>query len=440
MHKIIAVMMREYRTTVRSKAFLIALFLMPIFMFGSIILQTAMEDRVDTAPRRVAVIDRSGKVYDALQESVKQYNEEIIDPETKRQTGAKFELIKIDPRPDMKEQLLELSEKVRKSEIFAFVDISPDILKGAAPSPNGGPAPSEIKYYSDQPAYRDIIRWLTRSVGWRVQSVRLRDAGLDPEVVNNAMTPVEVENLGLYEKTAGGEIKPATQVNETAAFMLPLGLMLLMWMGLMMTTQPLLHGVLEEKMQRISEVLLGSVPPFQLMLGKLFGYVLVALTLLGLYVAGGYFVADKYGYADLIPVHLIGWFLFFECLAIFMYGAIFLALGSCCNEVKEAQNLIFPAMIPMMLPLFCWSLVIKNPLSTFSTALTLFPPSTPMIVMMRMAVPPGVPTWQIVAGVIGTVIMALVAVWAAGRIFRVGLLMQGKPPRLGQIMKWVISG
>ncbi len=448
MRKAFVVMMREYKTTIRSKAFVIALFIMPIFMFGGIAIQASLEGKVDTQTKKIAVIDRSGKMYEALEEGVRQHNEDLIDPQTKQLTRAKFELVKIEPRAGHEqEQLLELSQWVRELRIFAFIDIAPHILEGnkkeiiaAAKSADNQTDMSAVHYYSDQPTYRDIINWLYETVGGRVQSVRLKEVGLDPNVVKQAMAPVEIDNLGLLHKTASGEIKPAEQVNELASFMLPLGLMLLMWMGLMMTTQPLLHGVLEEKMQRIAEVLLGSIAPFQLMLGKLLGYVLVALTLLGIYVGGGYYVLNHFGYANLVPMPVIGWFLFFECLAIFMYGAIFLALGSCCNEVKEAQNLIFPAMIPMMLPLFCWSIVIKHPLSTFSTALTLFPLSTPMIVVMRLAVPPGVPGWQMACGAVGTILMALVAVWAASRIFRVGLLMQGKPPKLGQILKWVVKG
>jgi ABC-2 type transport system permease protein len=207
-----------------------------------------------------------------------------------------------------------------------------------------------------------------------------------------------------------------------------------------MTTQPMLTGIIDEKMQRISEVLLGSVQPFQLMLGKLIGYVGVAVTLVGIYLLGGYLLARYYGYADLVPFHLLGWFLVFQCLAIIMYGSLYLAVGACCNDFREAQNLMMPILLMLMIPLFTLQQILSLPNSPFSVVVSLIPPFTPLIMMVRMALPPGPPLWQPIVGIVGSLLMTLLCVWAAGRVFRIGLLLQGKAPKMSQLVRWVFQG
>jgi len=123
-----------------------------------------------------------------------------------------------------------------------------------------------------------------------------------------------------------------------------------------------------------------------------------------------------------------------------MFGSMFLAAGSCCNDFKEAQNLVLPIWLPMVIPFFFMSTVLKHPDSLFSVLLSLFPPATPMLMILRMAIPPGVPWWQPALGVVGTFLTAVLCVWAAGRIFRVGLLMQGKPPKITDMARWLVRG
>jgi len=141
-----------------------------------------------------------------------------------------------------------------------------------------------------------------------------------------------------------------------------------------------------------------------------------------------------------VPVHLIGWFIVFQSLAILMYGSLFLAVGACCNEIREVQSLMLPIFLVLMIPFFFLRQVIEFPSSSFATSLSLFPPATPMIMMIRMALPPAAPAWQPVAGIIGALVMTLLCVWAAGRIFRIGLLMQGKAPKMGELVRWVFQG
>ncbi len=435
MNKLWVVAMREYRATVRTKAFVVAIILVPIFMLGGIGVTALTKGRIDNAPKKVAVLDRSGKAYDFLAEAAAKRNEDIKD-ETGKLTDSPFEFepVAVDASA-LDEQRLELSDRVRSKDVFAFIEISPEIINAGAPS-----AEPPIRYYSNQPTYDQITRWLSRVVNDRIISARLADAGIDRAIVERAMLPVSVDNLGLLERGASGDIKQAERVNPMMVIFVPLGIIMLMWMALMMTTQPILSGVIEEKMQKISEVLLGSIRPFDLMLGKLVGFVGVAVTLIGIYLVGGWAVANYYGRGDMIPMHLVGWFMLFLTLAIFMYGALFLAAGACCNELREAQNLVMPIWLLLLIPMFTLGTVLQHPSSNFAVGLSLFPPSTPLVMMVRMSMAPGVPMWQVGLGVLGTILTTLLFVWASGRVFRVGLLMQGKAPKPTEIIKWVFQG
>jgi len=213
-----------------------------------------------------------------------------------------------------------------------------------------------------------------------------------------------------------------------------------MFMSIMIVCQPMLTSVIEEKQQRIAEVLLGSVSPFQLMMGKLAGNVGVALTIVAVYLLGGYFLAHYYGYTEMLPVRILAWFIAFEVLASLLFGAVFIGIGAACTEIKEAQSLMAPVMIVVVFPLMVWINVLQEPLSKFAMWISLFPPATPMLMMLRLAASPMVPLWQPILGIVLTLLMTLAFVFAAGRVFRIGLLVQGKAPKLGELAGWILRG
>jgi ABC-2 type transport system permease protein len=437
MRKLLIIAKREYKATIRTKTFIIAIILMPVLMTGGIAVQALSEGRVEMGDKRIAVLDRTGKMFDTLREAVEKRNTDEIYDSSGRQMQPKYVLEEVAVIPDkVDDQLLKLSDRVRKGELFAFIVTSPNLLNGGA----AGAASATIQYHSNQPTYEYVRRWLSGIINDRVISVRLATAGIDRKVVQQAMTPVSVENLGLLERQASGEIKAAEQVDQVVTFLVPIAMLMLMFMSLSITAGPLLNSVLEEKMQRIAEVLLGSVRPFELMFGKLLGYVGVSVTLVAFYLTGGYIVLRHYGYADVIPPHLLAWFIVYQAMCILMFGSIFLALGACCNDIKEAQNLMMPVWLILCIPMFFMSVILQHPNSPLAVSLSLFPPCTPMLMVLRMAIPPGVPAWQPLVGVAGTLLTTLICVWAAGRIFRIGLLLQGKPPKIIDMARWVIRG
>src|SRR5207253_59811 len=163
--------------------------------------------------------------------------------------------------------------------------------------------------------------------------------------------PVQIESKGLSKRDADGNVTEASEANRITAFLVPFVLMMLMFMTVMMTATPLMQGVVEEKMQRIAEVLLGSVPPFELMMGKLIGMTAVSLTIAAVYLGGGYWAAHYFGFADAVSYELLAMFFFFQILAGLMFGSLFIAVGAACTDIKETQNLLLPVMLVVVLPM-----------------------------------------------------------------------------------------
>lgn len=436
MRKILVIAKREYVASVRTKAFIIALVLMPVFFGGGIVAQKLLDGRANVDTQRFVVADETGKLMPALLEAAEDRNKnETVDPAT----GVKTEptlVIEAAPSETLTDEMrLDLSDQIRKRRIYAFAEIGKDVFeKGGYGS--GDP---QVRFYSESVVTNDINRWFSRVINHTVQSERLKKEGLDPKVVNRATAPVRVEVLGLYSKSKSGEINRADESSRKAAMFVPMGVMMLMFMSLMMS-QAMLHNTLEEKQQKIAEVLLGSARPFELMMGKLVGSIGVSVTSVVLYLAGGVWMLNHMGYGHLLRNEIVVWFLVYQVMGMLMYGSIFVAIGATCNELKEAQNYLMPVMLVLVLPMMVWFKVLQEPMSQFSTWLSLVPTCTPMLMLLRMSVTQAVPLWQPVVGIAGTLAMSIVCVWLGGRVFRVGLLMQGKPPKLGELMRFAIKG
>jgi ABC-2 type transport system permease protein len=435
LRKIWVVATTEFGSAVRTKSFLISLLALPIIMGASILLQTIVADRADVKTRRFVVVDESKTLEPMIAKAVTNYNAGVDSSEAKR-TRPRFELeptpLAEGPGGDAARQF-ELSERIRRGELDAYIEIHVE-----------GGEPNAVRYHSDNPNDGILRGWLEQTVNAEVRARRFRTAGVDEALAMRLSRPVEVENLQLVERSAatGGEpgaIKSAAKVDPVRTALVPAALMFVVFMILMTSAPQLLNSVIEEKMNRVSEVLLGSVSPFELMMGKLLGNAGIAMLLALLYISGAYGVAAYHGYADVLTPGLLAALGGFLLLAILLYGSLYMAVGSACNDLKDAQSLMMPVMLMSMLPIFVWTAVLKNPSSPLSVGMSLFPPASPFLMLMRMAMNPAPPVWQIVLAVALTSLTALFCVWAGGKIFRTGLLMQGKTPTFAELAKWVLT-
>lgn len=448
MGKTMTIAGREYVAAVRTKAFIISVVLMPVLMGGSILVQGMMRDKRDVNDQRFAVLDRSGQFGDFLKDKVSAYNETGVyrtDQETgeKTQVRPRYQIELIEPDEDgIAEQRLTLSGRVRNKELQAFIEIGADVVdprtpEGAATIPDS----ERVRYYAENAALDDLKDWIAPVINERLRNLRIAKTQVDSEALAYVIKYMPIEALGLATRDAAtGEVKEAIKSNPMLAIFVPMGVMMMMFMLVMMGAAPLVNSVLEEKMQRIAEVLLGSVTPFQLMMGKLLGTVGVSLTVLGVYVIGAGVAIDRGGYGDFVPYEVLPWFLAYQIGAILMFGALFVALGSACNDMKEAQSLMMPVWMLLMVPMFVWLQVVKEPLSGFATGLSLVPPWTPMLMVIRQSTPVQIPAWQPWAGLAGVILVTLLCVFIAGRIFRVGILLQGNPPKVLDMLRWAVRG
>ena len=438
MRKILKIAVREYNEAVRTKAFVIGIIFAPIMMGGSGLAMWLTEENVDTTDKRIAVIDRTGIVSQSLVDAAKVRNEtEIHDQETGEKTDPAY-LIEIVP-PDDEDpdaQRLELSNRVRNKELDAYVEIGAGLL-----DPSDNPETAHLTYHAENAVFHKAHYWIQGPINNRIRDYRLSEAGLDQNTVNALTKWHQIETLGLVSVDQdSGQVQNAQRTNEAAAIVPSLVLAVLMFMLLMMGVTPMLSSVLEEKTRRISEVLLGSVRPFQLMMGKLLGNLGVSFTVASVYIIGGSLLCYWRGWTEYVPYELLPWFFVYLIAAIFMFGATFMAVGAACNDAKEIQSLTMPVMLPMLLPMFVLGPVLKAPLGGLATWLSLFPPCTPMLMLLRQANPVGIPAWQPWVGLAGTLVYTVFCVWAGGRVFRVGLLMHGNPPKIRDLARWAIQG
>ncbi len=448
MRKILVIARREYLAAVKTRAFVIGLLIMPLMMSASAVLQVVLDKVRDTSEKRFGVVDRTGNpvVRQALEQAVALHNTHgLNDPQTGKQIRSPLALEWITPsNPDpqaIKQQRFDLSERVRHGSLFGFLDIGPDVLRTPHPAPGESPPESaSLRYQSNRPTFLDFAQLAERTLTRTAQEQRA-GTGENVAALRALLEPVPLLSKGLLTRNAStGEIEDATEQSRIAPVLVPGLLSLLMVMNVLMGATPLMQGVVEEKMQRIAEVLLGSVPPFGLMLGKLVGTVGVSLTMGGFYLAGFFWAAHRYGFGEYLSTPLILWFILFQALAALMYGALFIAVGAACTDMKETQSLMWPVMLLACLPLFVLGHVVQEPHGPVARTLSYFPFSTPMLLIARNAVPPGLPGWEMLLGM-GLVLATTIAcVWMAGRIFRVGILMQGQGARLSELVRWVVRG
>ncbi|MBT3825509.1 MAG: ABC transporter permease, partial [Candidatus Marinimicrobia bacterium] len=341
MYKVIRLALREYLAAVRTKGFIIGLVMLPIFMSGSMIAMALLKDHVDIRERHIVVVDETGQFSEMLQEAATIRNtEHIFDPEDSSQVQPVYhiEFVEVDTS-NVTIQLGGLSDRVRNGEIHAFLHIGSSLVH-----PLVDPENAFVNYHAESAALDDIRDWLRDPINNHLRRLRLGDAGIDEAQIPDLFHWSWVSPKGLLEVDEEGNIIDAGASNEIRAIAVPLVMMMLMFMMSMMGAMPQLSAVMEEKTQRIVEVILGSITPFQFMLGKILGGLAVALTSTLVYLGGGIAFMQWRGFDAYIPYDILTWFVVNLVILLFMLGAMMTSLGSVANDAKDAQSLSFPAM------------------------------------------------------------------------------------------------
>ena len=287
----------------------------------------------------------------------------------------------------------------------------------------------------------DLQRWYARHATQLIRSRRIHEENIAPELASWIEQPISFQAIRLTEDGA-----TEAQISDTLSQWAPAAFVYMLWISIFSVTQMLLTNTVEEKSNKLVEVLLSSVSALELMAGKILGIAATGLTIvttwLLMVIAAASILPTPAGInVDLLglvtnPIYLGSFFVYFV-LGYLLYAAILCSLGSLANNLKEAQNLMIPVQLCLFIPLLVVIPIGRDPSGLLAQITTWIPPLTPFVMMNRAAFPPGLATY--VATTLLMLISIYVALRVAARIFETGILMTGKPPRITQLWRLVMG-
>ena len=438
MKQIFLILKREYSTRVKKKSFLLATLLTPLIMPLIILAIVYFSTREkESRSDEILVLDESGFFQDAF--DVTSFDFTFIE--------GNLESAKTSFLEKGAFGLLYIPE----------VDLSDVSVKNF----------TGFELYSKTNASVGSIDRIERNLRNKLEDIKLVKSGLDPVVIENLQVSV---NLSSFNISDSGE---STESNSKLSFAIGYGTGFLIYMFIFIYGSQIMQSVLDEKTSRIVEVIVSSVRPFQLMMGKVLGvgavgftqlliwFVLIGgLSTLGLSLLGGggeammeaaaqqvpgeamqqlteqqEMVADIQGLIASVPVvKILLCFLFYFLGAYFLYGALYAAIGSAVDSIQDASQFMLPIIIPIIGAIFAMFFVLEDPNGGLAVTLSLIPLTSPIIMMAR--IPFGVPDWQLALSMVLLVGGFIGTIWFAGRVYRVGILMYGVKVNYKTIAKW----
>jgi ABC-2 type transport system permease protein len=451
MNKIWVIARREFMAMVGTRAFLATLLIMPLMMFGGLVLMPTLNKLSGGRERVIRIVDGTGRIGPALAAMAEQRNKLLTESQVqadsndaKKSARAMAGDMGLDPyRIELQQERnlddstrLQWSDMVRDGSLYAFVEIPESLFDPASAD--------TVRFVSQDAVLSEARQWMQGITDAIVREDRFKVLGLDSEKVQLANRPVSFAPTSPYERSAtseGGEasIEAKEEGFDLAKFFAPFGMMMLMFMVIFLAAQPMLESAMEEKSQRISEVLLGSVSPTQLLAGKLIGNVAASLLVFALYAIGAYAFLVQRGMHHLVPMSLVPWFLVFQVLGVLFFSSIFMMIGASVRDLKEAQSLLLPVWLFMMLPMMVWFIAVRDPLGPVALALSMLPPSAPMMNVLRMGTGVTIPLWQPIAAAILLAVATAMVIWVAGRIYKLSMLRSDSVKTIGQLMTRIAS-
>ena len=453
MKKILHVAWREFASTVFTKGFLLGIFLTPAIVGVMLVLLPLL---VDQSPPEidgeVVVVDPTGEITQRMQEwfepeAVAARRDEVTEA-IKNEIPENLQILAEGQEEEM-EQILGSVPDIQVTEMDPnTVDLEAEkkpLLEGTAQDggrlaiavvhDNAVAANSEGKFGSYDLYIREklddrIIGEIKDAVREGIVEARVRSEGLDPEEIS-ALT--HVSRVKPRTVTAEGE----KENTEILNILLPAAFMVLLLISTLTGGQYLMTTTIEEKSSRVVELLLSAVSPMELMTGKILGQLAVGLMILGLYGGMGMAALVSFSMMGLLDPMLIVYLVIFYLIAYFVMGAMMAAIGAAVNEMREAQTLMMPVMMIVMIPWMLWMPITRDPNSLFATVASLLPPITPYVMLLRLTSTTPPPFWQVMLSIVLGLISVYVALWMAAKVFRIGILLHGKPPSLKTLIRWL---
>jgi len=271
---------------------------------------------------------------------------------------------------------------------------------------------------------------IRKQTGRAIVDSRLATAGENIATIRGLMQSPEVEESAV---TAKGD----TKINEVAKLLVPGAFMFLLWISVFSSGQYLLTSTIEEKSSRVMEVILSAVSPMQLMLGKIIGKGAVGLLILMLYSGVGLASLVFFAMADLVPWYNLVYLFVYFAIAYVLIACLMASIGAAVNDINEAQSLMAPVMVILVIPMILWMPILRNPNSMFAQVCSFVPMINPFVMVLRISGSETIPAWQIPASILVGLLSVVFMCYAAAKIFRIGVLMYGKPPNIATLIKWV---
>jgi ABC-2 type transport system permease protein len=421
--RILLLARRDYLQTVLSRGYLVALVVLPLLIGGAFGL-TALATRGGSRAQRVVIIDHTAAAAPAIIESARQPAQPASGPGL-QPPMPRYAFDEVKPEADEAAQLLSLCNQIRAGSLSMVLVIDND---GA-------------RYYTNSAGFDQSGLLLRDTVNAGLRRMRLAQLGIDSARISEALRDVPVVSMNLVKQDpATGRAIPGEKRTAAAAGIVPYFLAVLLMIVVMVGAAPNLGVIAEDKMQRVFEMLLCSASPFELMAGKVLASIGASLTTSAFYIAGGLMVLYGLAMFQIAPLELLPWFFVYLIAAVAMLAAWGTALGSACATPQDAQHLAYLLILPIMVPVLLMTPILQQPNGPMATILSFVPPFTPILMLLRQGLPGGVPWWEPWLGLAGVVACALAVIWAASRIFRIGILSQGKTPKIPELLHWVFAG
>jgi ABC-2 type transport system permease protein len=438
-NKLIAVAKREYLAAVRRKMFIFMTLFFPVLMAGLFIVPGLLMARA-LGDKKVAVIDGTGRLHDSFAQKIAPATPDPKDALSGKRRGGDLpqslalEYVDAHAAADMnaaaKPYLDRLNAERKSSTKLDAVLVIP---RDAFDNPN-----AKLTFYSRGSADLIAQERLGSAANRAIQRNRLIAAGLDPNKVDSLTRAVPVEAVQL---SRSGEQKKGGELNFIVGFIFA-GLLIIPSFIYGLET---MRGIVQEKTDRVVEVLISSMSPRQLLTGKILGVATVGLTqitvwLLIIGIAGSFAAASAavagFNVSQFLRPMVYVYFGLFFLLGYLTFVCVYAVAGAACNSDREAQQLVAPIQMVMMLPWFLMMGIVTNPDSTMSVALSLAPVYGPITMFVRTLVSDP-PIWHILTSIAVSIATVFVFFWATAKIFRVGILSYGKRPTIPELWRWM---
>ena len=444
MRRTLLIAKRDALAGLKSKPFLFGLVIAPL-LFGSGFLGLALlKAKPDIAPRRVAILDHTGTAASSIVAAAAAKNgEQLYDKSTHKQVQPRYSFEVVAPaRGDLESQRLALSERVQRHELYAFLEIGALALHPPQADTQAAQTPREarVDYYSGAGGIDTTQQWLSGPINDGLRRARLAELGIPPARFAGLLAPISIESMSLLSRDPRtGRIQPAHQRSELETA-IPFVLMMMLAMMTLMSASPMLGAVADDKQQRVFEMLLASASPFELMMGKVLAAIALTLVSSALYIGVALLLLANMALLGVAPLSLLPWFFLYLVADVLVLSSLGIAVGSACASPSDAQHLAIVVIGPTVVPLMLLAPIMQAPNGALSVVMSLIPPFTPLVMLMRQALPGGVPAWQPWVGLAGVLLWTVAATWAAARVFRVAILLQGKTPTPRELFRWAIQG